>query len=90
MNFEDHVSRLAAGVWSIGLETHMGTSIANETSRPNLKIVSAARKIGEERFAGWYRRVRNAMAGYNCFGMVFAARRTAIYEDEGPVVGSIL
>jgi len=36
--------------------------------------------MAEDRFRAWYYAVREPIAGYNCFGQVFASRRTAIYE----------
>lgn len=81
MILEERISSLPPGRWTISLATHVGTDIPNDTCKPGLHVGGLARKAKEARFRGLYTCLQEAIAGYNCFGMVFAARRTAIYED---------
>lgn len=81
MSFRDRVSSTANERWEIPLATHLGTSIPNETSGPVLKL-SLGRQKSEEAFVNKWDRLRTPTAGYNCFGHVFASRRTAIYSPD--------
>lgn len=81
MSFRELVSSTENLRWEIPLATHMGTPIPNETSGPVLKL-SLGRQKREEDFGKWWERLREPTAGYNCFGHVFASRRTAIYPPQ--------
>jgi hypothetical protein len=81
MSYRERVESLRDLRWSIPLATHFGTDIVNETSIHELKL-SLDRQETESSFERRWKRVREPIAGYNCFGQVFANRRTAIYDDE--------
>jgi len=65
---------------SIGLATHLGTDIPNLTTDPTIRQNTLATR--KERQFEVFKRLREPIAGYNCFGLVFASRRTAIYWDN--------
>ncbi|MBN8611222.1 MAG: hypothetical protein J0L92_11585 [Deltaproteobacteria bacterium] len=66
---------------SIALATHEGTLIANYTTAPVLAL--DRRRLNRERaFVERYEKRRNPIAGYNCFGLVFALRRAAIERSS--------
>ena len=67
------------GFWRIPLGTNIGTDIDNETSIPQLAL-SHNRQLVEDRYKKLYPAIREPIAGYNCFGMVFALRRTSIRD----------
>jgi hypothetical protein len=81
MILEDRISSLPPGRWAIPLATHVGTDIPNDTCKPGIRITGLVRNIKEARLRKLYPCLREPIAGYNCFGMVFAARRAAIYDD---------
>ena len=64
---------------SIELATHLGTHIPNETTEGNLKL-SLALAHAEREYARKWPPFRQSISGYNCFGLVFASRRTALYD----------
>lgn len=74
--------------WSIALATHLGTEIANETTEPTL--VANQLTIRKERQFDKFTRRRGPIAGYNCFGLAFANRRTSLYFLEGIDVEGVL
>jgi hypothetical protein len=89
MIYKDRISQLGEGRWRIQLATHAGTPIPNETSKPSLSL-AGIRKQAEERYASIFQAIRPPIAGYNCFGHVFASRRTAIYEEDGFDIETLL
>lgn len=83
MTFGDLISALPGGRWAIALATHLGTDITNETCSPAVKADQrSGRARAEARFSERFVRVRPPIAGYNCFGHVFAARRTILYDAD--------
>ncbi len=66
----------------IALETRKGRSIRNvvapEPDERARRIDAAVR----ETFGQTWTNRKGPCGGYNCYGMVFATRRTAIYEDD--------
>ena len=67
---------------SIALETRKGRSIRNVVApepgeQAHRKYAVIRKKFGQT----WTNRTEPC-GGYNCYGMVFATRRTAIYEDD--------
>jgi hypothetical protein len=82
MSYQVAIADLKSEKWSIALATHLNTSIPNETCGSALKI-SGYRARAEKRYSELfhYKRVLEPIAGYNCFGQVFALRRTGLYED---------
>jgi hypothetical protein len=62
------------------LATHSGTAIENETSLPRLAL-AGSRLRAETRYQK-YTRIRDPIAGYNCFGHVLACRRTSINKPN--------
>ena len=73
----------------LALETRAGNRIPN---RPRLEQVAARRKAAVELILRSHisAKVRSATGVYNCFGMVFANRRTWVDNDDGTTVGVIL
>jgi hypothetical protein len=74
----------------IALETREGTTIRNVVApepgeQAHRRYAALRKKFGEH----WNNR-KGACGGYNCFGMVFATRRTAIYDDVEEQVPRIL
>lgn len=66
----------------IALETREGTPIRNVVApepgeQAHRKYAALRKKFGQR----WINR-KGACGGYNCHGMVFATRRTAIYDDD--------
>ena len=87
MGFRDKVAQIKAlspaRVWTIPLSTHIGTDIKNETCSPSVEMGERRKAIEEKMSVKLkYRQVRPPIAGYNCFGLVFALRRTAIYDFD--------
>jgi len=80
MSYRDRLSKVGTAPWSIPLGTHLGTNIPNETSVPQLSLAGSRLKTEDSYRATWTSR-RSPIAGYNCFGHVFACRRTALYGD---------
>jgi len=75
--------------WSIALATHLKTDLVNETTEPALAL-SGNRERAETRYRSRYRERKPPTAGYNCFGHVFALRRTALYDFDLAVLETIL
>lgn len=67
---------------SIALETRKGRRIRNvvapEPGEQAHRTYAAVRK----KFGQTWTNRKGPCGGYNCYGMVFATRRTAIYEDD--------
>lgn len=78
MSYRDILLATGTPKREIPLSTHLGTGIKNETMSPEFKPTPSQRKA-EERLGVMYRRIRDPIAGFNCFGQVFANRRTGIY-----------
>lgn len=90
MTFRERVESLDSFRWEIPLATHFGSNIPNQTSAPRLQL-SKSRKMVEANYDRRWKTIRPPIAGYNCFGQVFAMRRTGIYDDENRgLVGLIL
>lgn len=66
---------------SIRLDTKLGNAVENEQALPPDDYTIARMQQQERRFPGWVKR-REICGLYNCFGMVWASRRTAIYDEE--------
>lgn len=66
---------------SIVLQTRQGTSIPNSQSPhpPATKQVTDYERLRSQHGANWTQR-KPATGTYNCFGLAFASRRTAIYR----------
>jgi hypothetical protein len=67
---------------SVALETRQGRPIRNVVApepgeQADRKYAAIRQKHGQT----WINR-KSPCGGYNCYGMVFATRRTAIYEDQ--------
>jgi hypothetical protein len=77
------------GTWSIALATHFDTAVKNETTDPALAL-SGVRAKREDAFRAKYAVRRPPVAGYNCFGHIFALRRTALYDFDTSVLETIL
>ncbi len=85
MTFKDRIEALGPGRWEIPLGTHLGSAIPNETSA-FLGRLSLGRQKEEARYVSIFKQVREPVAGYNCYGQVFASRRTGIYSvDDFPI-----
>src|SRR4051812_48949784 len=72
------VQKLLTTTRTLQLQTKLGHEIGNQIAPP-----PSARHISDYdrlRDSSWRNR-RPACGEYNCFGHVFAARRTSIYED---------
>jgi hypothetical protein len=83
MSFDKKINLLDPNRWSIGLATHLGTPIPNETCEASLVISpNGIRGRREHDFATFFKTIRTTVAGYNCIGQVFACRRTAITGGE--------
>src|SRR5690606_3266615 len=50
-------------------------------SPPSVKV-PFRRQQREQTFQSWWDRVRGPVSGYNCFGHVFASRRTSLVEPD--------
>lgn len=82
MSFRDDVARLGSTKREIPLATHRPTFINNETCEPDL-VPTPTMSRNEAAMAARYVRRRPPIAGYNCFGMALAHRRTAITGLDG-------
>lgn len=80
LTLKEILSQFQERRWAISLATHLGTDIENETSAPTLSL-SPMRRKQEDDFRGLVQ-TRSPTAGYNCYGQVFALRRTAIYDPK--------
>ena len=78
--FRDSIGSVSSASWPIDLATHLGTQIENETSPPDFPTTPARQKK-ESRFARLLK-IRDPIAGYNCFGLVFASRRTVLLNPD--------
>lgn len=75
---------------SIALETHLGNPIVNDIApiagaREHRLYETLRQRCGQS----WVNR-KPATGIYNCFGMVFASRRTSIYDEDGQQLTRIL
>lgn len=75
---------------SIALETREGRVIRNVVApesgeQAHRKYAAVRKKFGQT----WINR-KGPCGGYNCYGMVFATRRTAIYDDDDEQIPDIL
>ena len=77
----DNLKLLRTGPSKLALQTRKGHNIENEVALPpeahQLRKYDALR----QKHIRWWNR-RGACGTYNCYGHIFAARRTAIYEDK--------
>jgi hypothetical protein len=75
------LQRLAgSGGRSIPLATRLGRAIENEIApEPTSQHLARYAALLKKHAIGWLPR-KQACGGYNCFGHVWASRRTAIYE----------
>jgi hypothetical protein len=85
MTYKDQIAGLGETRWSIPLATHLRTDLENETSAPVLAL-PPRRQRTEERYVSLWKQRRPPIAGYNCFGHVFANRRTALYNLDVELV----
>lgn len=81
MSFRDKISTTGNNSWKIDLATHLGSAIENETCGPELRL-TGRREVAERRYTELWSRRREPTAGYNCFGHVFACRRTTLYDAD--------
>ena len=91
MNFKAKLLQNSSSSWAISLSTHLGSIIPNEPCDPDVQVrgYTAERvKRVDQLYAN--ARVRSFIAGYNCFGHVFASRRTAVYDDMAKWVQAVL
>ena len=67
---------------SIRVDTHRGNPVRNEIA-PN-PGEAGTRRYGllRKRYGSQWKNRKSACGVYNCFGMLFASRRTAIYDDD--------
>lgn len=82
MSYRDEVARLGSTKREIPLATHRPTFINNETCEPDL-VPTPTMSRNDAALGDRYTRRRPAIAGYNCFGMALAHRRTAITGLDG-------
>lgn len=82
MGYRERIDQLSRRMWECHLSTHLGTNIPNETGDHDL-TPSHQTNLREQRFDHLFpgRRRRPAIHGYNCFGQVFAERRTGLFDD---------
>ena len=75
------IGALSSRPISIRLDTRAGNSIENEQSLPTDETTESKFGAILKKHSSW--QVRRACCGiYNCFGHVWASRRTSIYESE--------
>jgi hypothetical protein len=67
---------------SIALETRKGRNIRNVVAPEPDEQAHQKYEAVRERFGQTWTNRKGPCGGYNCYGMVFATRRTAIYEDD--------
>ena len=67
---------------SIALETRKGRSIRNVVAPEPDEHAQRKYVVLRERFGQTWINRKGPCGGYNCYGLVFATRRTAIYEDD--------
>lgn len=90
MSYRAKVSTLGTPRRAIALSTHLNSPIANETCPPDL-APTPGQRAALARLAAMYPTMpRPPTTGYNCFGCVFALRRTAIFDDSGTDIDRIL
>lgn len=80
MTFRERLSTFHHRSWPIAVATHLGSDIPNETGPQDLKP-SGTTLQRDQRFAGFYVRHRPPIHGYNCYGLVFAGRRTGLFDE---------
>lgn len=71
----------------IALQTKLGSDIRNSQAGPPNAFALSSYATLRSKHPAWEER-RGPTGVYNCHGLVWASRRTSIYEDE--VVGQIL
>ena len=75
------IGALSSRPISIRLDTRAGNSIENEQSLPTDENTKSKFGAILQKHSSW--QVRKACCGiYNCFGHVWASRRTSIYESD--------
>lgn len=75
------IGALSSRPISIRLDTRAGNSIENEQSLPTDTSAESRFSAILRKHSSW--QVRRACSGvYNCFGHVWASRRTSIYESD--------
>ena len=73
---------LGATKKSIALETKLGNPIENEIApEPSVRNIKKDEILYKNNANKWARRVQ-AIGRYNCFGLVWANRRTSIYSES--------
>lgn len=77
----DSLKLLRTGPATLALQTRKGQNVANEVALPPEPHQIRKYEILRAKRPQWRHR-RGSCGTYNCFGHVFAARRTAIYEDK--------
>lgn len=80
MTYQDKLL-VGTPTWQIELATQIGTHINNETSVPTISVPLRRQRM-EDEFRNTFHPVRPPIYGYNCFGHIFASRRTAIYKPD--------
>ena len=75
---------------SIRLETHAGNRIENAVAPAADEHSARKYTLLTRHYGGFWTNRKPACGVYNCFGMVFASRRTAIYDEDGLQVARIL
>ena len=66
----------------IALETRKGRAIRNTVAPEPVEQARQRYAALRKKFGQYWINRKGPCGGYNCYGMVFATRRTAIYEDE--------
>jgi hypothetical protein len=77
----DALKLLRQGPASLALQTRKGQDIINDVALPPQPHQLAKYDRFRQQHQRWRPR-RTCCGTYNCYGHVFAARRTAIYEDN--------
>lgn len=78
----DEVLLGGGGERRLALETRLGRPIANFIEREPGERKHRVYDLQRKKFGGNWVNRKPACGGYNCFGMLFAARRTTIIDDE--------
>lgn len=81
MSYREILSSRGTPGWTISLATHLGTELENETTPPVLEL-PPQRVKREQQFRDSWPTKKEPTAGYNCFGHVFASRRTGLYKVD--------
>lgn len=75
---------------SITLHTRKGISIANQVAPAITEKQANVYSLIREKYGALWTHRKPPCGVYNCFGHVFASRRTAIYDDKNTDINIIL